>query len=99
MKMNYSTRSRVAASIEKWLDAKVENGELEGAWVETSKGMGSYETFYVEFQKTEDSELIKIRFSDHNPKYGNCDFYLWVENYKGIREMKAAIAQIIEEAA
>ena len=85
---------KIAANIETWMDKM----GLYGVWVETSGGMGSFETFYVEFQKTEDHEPCTIRVSDHANGGGRTspDFYLWFSHYSGIRELKAAIKGIVD---
>ena len=62
---------------------------------ESSHGMGSFETFYISFQKTEENEAYTIRFSGHNAS-NMSDFYLWNDRFSTITEMKKAINEIIE---
>lgn len=87
-------RDTVIESIEKMLSKM----DLYDYRVQESGGMGSYETFYIDFQKTEDSEQYYIRFSGHNAGSGNgCNFSLWNDDFNTLTELKKAVIKIIEE--
>jgi hypothetical protein len=85
---------RLEISIQNWLDSWVRADKIDWCKIESSYGAGSWETFYITVDLLT-GEQIKIRFSGHNSKYGGCDYYLWNNDYKNIKDLKTKIADIL----
>ncbi len=94
---SYSQRERVGRSIAKFAESLP---GVESADVEYSRGLGSYETFYLNVDLGEDADgygnSIQIRFSGHNSRGSTADYYLWNDNYANMAELKEDVKAIIE---
>lgn len=87
-------RENVITSIEKFLTDCKNKGIITSGILDESGGMGSYETFYINFSIN--NEDYTIRFSDHSGSYSNPDFSLWNSDYKTLTELKKAILKCFQ---
>ena len=71
------------------------NPIFENVSIHQSRGMGSYETFYVTASSGDESATI--RFSNHNSRYGGADAYLWNNNYDAVTPLLDDIESKLEE--
>ena len=93
-------RDRVCSAVEKKLSEMVSRGSIEDFDVDKSRGMGSYETFYIRVEFNEDADgygnSMEIRFSGHNQQYGGADVYMYDGGYAGVKELTAAVEKEIK---
>ena len=92
---NFSDRDRIVNSLDKHLkklyDGILINGiKVSFVCIEKSRGMGSFETFYIHFDLG-DYEGVVIRFSGHNDKTGTSDLHLWNDDFTSVSELLSAI--------
>ncbi len=96
-------RDRVCSAVEKKLSEMVSRGSIEDFDVDKSRGMGSYETFYIRVEFNEDADgygnSMEIRFSGHNQQYGGADVYMYDGGYAGVKELTAAVEKEIKRFA
>ncbi len=94
----YNQRDKVIAQLEKRFS------NIPEFYIEESRGMGSYETFYINFATSDDidtAEYFEIRFSGHSHRSENHstpNYYLWNDDYKTVTELYKAIEKIIKGA-
>lgn len=95
---NYSGRDRVVQSLNKFLQKMLDKDIIGDFGIDTSGGMGSFETFYISIDGVDEDENFTIRFSNHDIKNNNSisDYYLWSDDFKSIKELKTVISEIIE---
>lgn len=93
-------RDRVCSAVEKKLSEMVSRGSIEDFDVDKSRGMGSYETFYIRVEFNEDADgygnSMEIRFSGHDQQYGGADVYMYDGGYAGVKELTAAVEKEIK---
>lgn len=102
-------RDQVINSVEKYLSKLESRGIIYGYSLDESGGMGSYETFYINFSLPVDdpefeakyhcknTKSFEIRFSGHSGSYSNPDFALWNDDFKTVTELKKAILACINQ--
>ncbi|MBO7670385.1 MAG: hypothetical protein J6S60_07320 [Oscillospiraceae bacterium] len=91
---NFENRDIVVDAVEKHLES---SGKYDDVYVEKSRGMGSYETFYITVEpKSMDGDSITIRYSGHSGRDGGNDAYLWNKDYETLPQLLDAIDKTIE---
>lgn len=83
-------RDTIVKSLSKMLDKM----ELDYE-VELSRAPGSVETFYITIY-ADDYNSYKIRYSTHKANDNTSDYYVWVDAYKTLTQIKNKTREIID---
>ena len=72
--------------------------DVESAEVKGSRGMGSYETLYIQAE-LENGEPVEYRLSNHESRYGGADRYFWNGKYENVEQLIKDVESAIREDA